>query len=186
MGVGSRCMMKKCDFPYWDTDMYKWALISEPDIVLLMLGANDAKYYQWNQEEYHRDYIEMANIFLNMESKPELYLMVSPPLYRDGSYQMIKTVLNGVIPNLVPQIAAELGLPPENVIDIFNALGGSALSGWNFYCDMRSCDDVHPNDSGYLHIASHVYKRLFLKPLPNGDWKPASLDVEGGEPWFVS
>lgn len=35
--------------PYscWDGDEYKDALTSEPDIVTIMLGTNDAKYFNW-------------------------------------------------------------------------------------------------------------------------------------------
>jgi alpha-L-fucosidase 2 len=54
----------------------------------MMLGTNDSKIYQWNRREYHKDYIEMVKNMKNLPSKPEVYLMVPPPLYQDGFIQM--------------------------------------------------------------------------------------------------
>ena len=78
--------MKNGDFPYWNEQAYQDALNSEADILILMLGTNDAKNFQWNQTEFVSDYLEMATNFKNMESKPDLYLMIPPPLYTEGVY----------------------------------------------------------------------------------------------------
>ena len=48
LGVGGRCMMKNSDWPYWNEQAYQDALNSEADIIILMLGTNDAKSSQWN------------------------------------------------------------------------------------------------------------------------------------------
>ena len=88
LGVGGRTMMKNGDYPYWNEPQYQKALKSEADVVVLMLGTNDAKTYQWDVEEYMKDFKEMANIFLGLDSKPDLHIMVPPPLYQDGIYSM--------------------------------------------------------------------------------------------------
>ena len=88
LGVGGRTMMKDGDYPYWNEPQYKTAMSSEANTVILMLGTNDAKTYQWNEAKYKADFIEMATGFINMDSKPRLYVMVPPPLYKDGSYSM--------------------------------------------------------------------------------------------------
>lgn len=46
-GAGGRTMLKKGDNPYWRTGPLKQALASEPAIVVLMLGTNDAKFQNW-------------------------------------------------------------------------------------------------------------------------------------------
>lgn len=76
-------MQKSGDFPYWNEDNYQDALISKPDIVILMLGTNDAKTINWDQTNYIKDYKEMANIFLSLQTKPLLYMMIPPPLYKE-------------------------------------------------------------------------------------------------------
>jgi lysophospholipase L1-like esterase len=91
-GVSGRTMMKTGDYPYWNEEAYQLALASEADVVLLMLGTNDAKTYQWNETEYVADYLEMAASFLNMPSSPQLYIMVPPPLYLDNAYSMSQQV----------------------------------------------------------------------------------------------
>ena len=88
LGVSGRTMMKNGDYPYWNEPQYQQALNSEADVVVLMLGTNDAKTYQWDVQEYMKDFKEMANIFLGLDSKPELHIMVPPPLYQDGIYSM--------------------------------------------------------------------------------------------------
>eukprot|EP01044_Picomonas_judraskeda_P001937 COSAG03_NODE_126_length_12149_cov_3.594274_3_plen_118_part_00 len=49
--------------------------------------------------------------------------MVPPPLWRDSVYGMNQTILNDIMPSLVPEIAALAKLPPP--IDLFTALGAS-------------------------------------------------------------
>lgn len=53
-----------------------------------MLGTNDAKTFQWDESAYHADYLEMARSFLAMPSKPDLYIMIPPPLYKDNFISM--------------------------------------------------------------------------------------------------
>ena len=35
-----------------------------------------------------------------------------------------------------------------------------------WWCDAQSCDQCHPNDNGYAHLASALYKGLALPPSP--------------------
>ena len=40
------------------------------------------------------DYVAMAKSFLQMPSKPKLCVMMPPPLYKDGVYDMNQSVIN--------------------------------------------------------------------------------------------
>ena len=75
-----------------------------------MLGTNDAKTVNWNKTAYVEDYLEMANNFLNLPSKPDLHLMISPPLYKEMQYGINHTVVNEILPKLIPIIARTLSL----------------------------------------------------------------------------
>lgn len=185
LGVSGRTMMKMGDYPYWKEQAYQEALKSNADIVILMLGTNDSKTFQWNEVAFRHDYLEMSRNFLAMESKPTLYVMIPPPLYGQGAYQMNQTVINEVFPELIPQIAQELELPSDRVIDIMGAMGGKNQSSFELFCDGQSCDACHPNDAGYSFMAAEVYKHLFLPPMPEQDWKPsAGMEAIGGENQF--
>ena len=83
LGVSGRTMMKNGDFPYWNEPEYQKALKSEADIVVMMLGTNDAKTFQWDVEEYTKDFKVMANVLLGLDSKPDLHIMIPPPLYEN-------------------------------------------------------------------------------------------------------
>ena len=80
-------------------------------------------------------------------SKPDLYLMISPPLYKEDQFGIDQTVVNELIPELIPMIAQNLSITNNiivNVIDIFNTLGGASLTEPQMFADF-----CHPNDQGY-------------------------------------
>ena len=74
--------------PYWDTNEIKSALKSWPDAVLIMFGTNDAKHGIWDEDKFTKYYLEMANTFIGLKTKPEVFLGIPPPLYKDGVYAM--------------------------------------------------------------------------------------------------
>lgn len=149
LGVGGRTMMRKGDFPYWNEDKFQEALASQADTIVLMLGTNDSKSYQWDESAFEQDYVDMVTEFQKMESSPAIWLMVPPPLYRDGTIDMKQSVINEHYPQKIPEIAARCSIPSNKVINLFDALGGGALANPNYLLD----DACHPNDFGYFHIA---------------------------------
>lgn len=46
-GVGGTTLMRRADNPYWHTSAFAKARGSNADIVVIMLGTNDAKRFQW-------------------------------------------------------------------------------------------------------------------------------------------
>ena len=173
-GVNGATMMRTGDNPYWGNQEYADALASSPDIVVIMLGTNDAKTYQWNQTQYTADYTDMVKAFAELTPSPDIYLAVPPPLYAEGTYNMSQKVINIVLPRLIPSIAAENGIPAANVIDVFSALGGAGLSRYEYFCDHQSCDNCHPNDAGYSALAATVYRATvgFMAPTPTAAGGP--------------
>ena len=83
-GVGGSTAQKNGDLPYINQQAYKDAQASNPDIVLLMLGTNDSKPQNWNQDNYSKDYADLALSFVNLASKPKVYVMIPPPVYYDN------------------------------------------------------------------------------------------------------
>ena len=115
----------------------------------------------------------MATSFLNMKSSPTLYVMVPPPLYQDDVYSMNQTVINGVLPIILPRevvapLVASFGAEKVKQLSIFDALGGTALERYEAFCDLQNCDQCHPNDAGYGALAMAVFKALMNgPPLPS-------------------
>ena len=176
-GAGGRTMLKKGDNPYWRTGPLKQALASQPDIVVLMLGTNDAKFRNWGplHDEFPVDYQAMIADFKNVTSSsgaaPKIYLMVPPPLYQNNRYGMNQTVINTLFPGDGPAgvrtLARAAGLPaPIDLFSLFQShcpvLGGTpghAPNNTDVPCDWIASsgrDACHPSDVGYGKLAEAV------------------------------
>ena len=136
-----------------------------------MLGTNDAKPWNWNQTNFVQDYTDMAQSFLDISPQPILYLMIPPPVnIEDNIFSINQKVVNEIYPEIIPQIAESLKLPKQNVINIFQTLGGKELSGSNkFFCNSYCCDGVHPTDPGYFVMAKKIFKTLFENSIISGE-----------------
>ena len=160
-GVSGATMMKEGDKPYWLEPQFEQAISWEPDVVLIQLGTNDAKTYQWDEDAYVSAYVEMINEFVSPTNPPKIYISIPPPLYTDGVYEMDQQVINERLPVLIPSIAAS-NANVTGVVDVFNAMGGAGLTKYELFCNLQSCDECHPNDLGYSLMATVFYKAVFL------------------------
>jgi lysophospholipase L1-like esterase len=128
---------------------------------------------------FAQDYKDMVDLVRTLGTTdgvaPKVYGMVPPPLMQEFSYGMNRTVINSVYPDLVSLIAKDNAL--DGVIDVFGGMGGVAdwqdkfpdkcekNSAWapcGWWCDDQHCDQCHPNDNGYAHLATVVQKGLGL------------------------
>jgi pimeloyl-ACP methyl ester carboxylesterase len=57
-GVGGTTLLRHADHPYWNTTAFNKSRASNADIVVIMLGTNDAKRWQWPKlhSQYMGDY----------------------------------------------------------------------------------------------------------------------------------
>ena len=155
--------------PFWSTAQFTTFNSTDWDVVVIMLGTNDAKTQNWEAHsgEYAGDYRALLDVFASMPSRPRLMIMTPPPLYEDGRYGMMQTAINSDLPRLVPQVASAYGLPPP--IDLFGlfqrhcpvAAGtpGHAPSPVDVPCDWvgsGGVDACHPDNEGYGEIAKAV------------------------------
>ena len=167
-GACGSTMQKTGDSPYWKRPQYPAVMKSNADIIVIMLGTNDAKDTgnhgpaNW-ENDGHTGVVPFTNSFHSMidefkafASKPVIYSAIPPPLYKDSVYGMNQTVINDVFPVLIPHINA-INQLPHAAIDVFDALGGAALKhpGW-------TADGCHPNDVGYTHLAAAVMAGIGL------------------------
>ena len=138
------------DLPYIDSAQYKKSLESKPDIVLLMLGTNDSKTYNWNAKSYEEGIKSLVQTYKNLDTNPTVYLMISPYCFSlDGSdiaeYQVQPKVVAGKIRDIVEKVAAEEGV---EVIDLYSVTVGK---------EERYRDGIHFDAEGYKIIADYIY-----------------------------
>lgn len=149
-GVRNATASADGDLPYIGSDQYKKSLESEPNIVLLMLGTNDSKTYNWNAKSYEEGIKSLVQTYKNLDTNPTVYLMISPYCFSlDGSdiaeYQVQPKVVAGKIRDIVEKVAAEEGV---EVIDLYSVTVGK---------EEHYRDGIHFDAEGYKIIADYIY-----------------------------
>jgi lysophospholipase L1-like esterase len=129
------------------------------------------------------DYHDMIDIVSKLGTTageaPKVYTLIPPPLMQLDSIGANQTVINSVYPKLVPLIGEANKDVVVKSIDIFTGMGGESnwasdpawpkscnlTSTWmpcGWWCDKQSCDQCHPNDNGYSHLATVLQAGLGL------------------------
>ena len=105
-----------------------------------------------------------------MKSKPDVFVIVPPPVYKDGFGAVNTTLTNKVVPSLVPPIAKECGLSDQQIINLHDVMGGEKLDKPFYYCSGRHCDGYHPVDEGQDVMAKTIMEHVlaFYKANPKG------------------
>jgi hypothetical protein len=147
-GATSTTAMIRTHNPYINQNKFQRAKEFLPDIVVIMLGTNDA-HVNLSQvlHNFASDYKMIVREFQSLESKPKIYLVTPPPILTNTLGLSNENLVEGVIPS-IEQVAIELNLP---IIDIYGELKdhSSVLP-----------DGVHPNNEGANLIANKVYEAI--------------------------
>ena len=151
-GYSGRTVSTKADRPYMDEKLYRQSLDFRPDIVVLMLGSNDSKPFNWDREQFISDYRAIVESYRALDSQPQIYIVIPTPVYPvDGEvkYHINGDVIQDEIVPLTRQLAQELTLP---VIDMNTPF----LERPDLFSD-----GCHPNQDGaqlYAHIVQRAIK----------------------------
>jgi len=173
-GVSGKTMLDNGHSSYWRTEAFRDVFKSQYDVIIILLGTDDAKYsyMPFRQQDYAEEYSRMVETFLHLSHGPLVYAAVPPPIY-NPFYQINETVVNRLLPPLIRRTASLHGLPPA--IDLFAAFSNRCPDltrndcEWfgdcgNIYCrgtlSNLHDDGCHPNDEGYLQIAKLVHVAL--------------------------
>ena len=146
-GVGARCMMSTSDHPYMNEQAWRDAKAFQPQVVVIKLGTNDSKDYQWNQSQYERDYQAMIDTLSSLPSKPAIYLCTPIKAFRDKWGITDSVIVNGVIPS-IQKIARKNKL---TLIDLHSVITDPK--------DMTA-DMIHPNEKGAGKMAGRIAEEL--------------------------
>lgn len=147
-GFSARTMLMKGDHPYMKEQLFRDALHYNPDIVVIKLGTNDSKPFNWKYKAgLPRDIQTMVDAFKALPSRPKIYLCYPPKAYRIRYAINDSIIEHGVIP-VIDRIAKKNRLP---VIDLHTALSGMPE---------HFPDYVHPDPAGAHKIAETVYRAI--------------------------
>lgn len=148
-GAGSTTVLLSTETPYMNTSVFQDALDYQPNIVVIMLGTNDA---QPNLEQYNAsfigDYYKLVSAFQALASKPRIWIVIPPPIFSNQSGKIDPEYFKLTIIPRIKEVAAEMDLP---LIDVYGALIN--------YPDYFP-DGVHPSILGAKIIASAIYEAV--------------------------
>lgn len=143
-GVSGSTVQLHSDRPYVYQTAYRLAQMYNPEIIVIMLGTNDARQNsQESIENFTANYERMVLKLQELRSAPDIWLVEPPPILNNTLGLSEENLLSNVIPG-IRQAASNLGLPTINVHLVLND------SSEYFY------DGVHPNNKGAQLIAQHV------------------------------
>lgn len=137
------------EMAYTSKNSYDVSLRSNPDVVVIMFGTNDAFDFNWNQAcnangaQFKKDYIALIRAYQNLESHPEVFMVLPPTSFYAGS-NCSQNLTTKVVPAL-REIAAETGI---TLVDVHTPTANAQA---------HFTDGLHPSDNtGRLLIATPI------------------------------
>ena len=136
--------------PYVSKKVYKESLAWEPDIVILMLGTNDTKPWNWNPEAFRRDYARIIDSYLELPSHPRVVAVAPIRIFR---------VLRMPIMVLNPDVLEE-GVRPA-ICEIAEQKGLQLVDLYGLFDSARYCrDGIHPQRHGARMLAEKIFRSV--------------------------
>jgi lysophospholipase L1-like esterase len=134
--------------PYMSQPEFQEAEDFQPDIVVIMLGTNDAPAIPTGHiVNFTGNYEQLIRAFQVLPSKPEIWLVKPPPIFNNGTRLSTSFFVQEVIPR-IEQVANETGLP---LIDVYTPL----LSHPEYFLD-----GVHAYGEGARIVATQVFDAI--------------------------
>ena len=130
--------------PYWRVPEFEAANVFEPNVVILMLGTNDAASVDERRKNFASDFLALVHHYKALPSKPQVIVMTPPPLMPGREDRRMNNLKNELAPH-VRRIAKEEGLVVLDLHDL------PRLADPTLYPDK-----VHPNSDGARIIAERV------------------------------
>jgi lysophospholipase L1-like esterase len=150
-GVGGSTASLDSENPYMNNTVFQEAKVFQPNIVIIMLGTNDANpLIKQNNGSLVKDYVKLVAEFQAFSTKPQIYLVKPPPIFSNGTIPNARYFKDNVIPT-IDEVANKTNLP---IIDLYSALANSSA----FFPD-----GVHPNTEGAILIANEIYKAITVE-----------------------
>ncbi|MCR5351116.1 MAG: alpha/beta hydrolase fold domain-containing protein [Bacteroidales bacterium] len=149
-GVSARTMINSGDLPYMNELAWQDALAFQPDVVVIKLGTNDTKDYNWvHKEDYPRDLQKMIDALKALPSQPKIYLCTPIPAIKN-SWTINEQVISEEMIPLIEKAAKKNKL--AGVIDLHTALSGQE--------SLYQEDGIHPTQQGARKMAEIVAKTI--------------------------
>jgi acyl-CoA thioesterase-1 len=150
-GVVGATILLNTDRPYLNQTACSEAEAFQPQVVVIMLGTNDARTNIYpNSENLEANYGMLIATFQALKSHPKILVATPPPIYNNTLSLSSSNLVQGVIPR-VEQEAKALNVP---TVDVYDPM----LNHPEYFPD-----GVHPNIAGAEKIAQIVFAAIVNK-----------------------
>jgi lysophospholipase L1-like esterase len=141
-------LLAQSDKPYRQEKAYRVALQFRPDVVVILLGTNDSKPWNWQHSAHFiSDYTALVHSFQELKSQPRVFVCTPLPAYPGGMGINDDCIRTEVKPR-VEELGRALNL---SVIDLYTSLSGKPE---------LFQDRVHPNEGGMRLMAEVVARAI--------------------------
>ena len=152
-GISGCTLMKEGDCPYTESSLYPYTKDLRADIYLVMLGSNDSKPQNWDQEKYEIQLKGFLEGYMSLENHPSVIVMIPVECYPqkdtgEVAFKISKQIIDDVLPGIIRKTAEDLGI---EVIDLLEP----SKDHEEWYAD-----GVHPDAEGNYHIAEIIASHL--------------------------
>lgn len=145
-GVGGTTASLDSGSPYMYKSEFQQSKHFQPNIVIIMLGTNDANdIITPNNSSFVSSYVKLVEEFQALPTQPKIWLVKPPPVFCNGSTPSAEFLETNIIPG-IDQVAQQTHTP---VIDVHSALSN---------CSQFFPDGVHPDPEGSQLIANEIYR----------------------------
>jgi len=146
-GLNGRTLLSSGDHPYDDERFHDLSRDVAPDVVLIMLGTNDTKPWNWDAAAYEEQLRAFVAWHVDGPGRPRVYLLTPPAAY-PNRFGIDPAIVETQIVPIVERVALASDVP---VIDVRTATAGHPG---------LFRDGVHPNAQGYRLVAEAVAAAL--------------------------
>ncbi|WP_372469001.1 GDSL-type esterase/lipase family protein [Microbacterium maritypicum] len=150
-GVNRCTLQREGDWPYDATPQATASLHAGADIVLVMLGSNDARGDNWNAERYET---QLAAFVERYRTRGATVFLLTPPVAFPNRRGVHKRIIADEVAPIVRAVASRLGV---DLIDVFDVTRRSVT---------RHPDGIHLDARASAIVAEAVAEALVPPTAP--------------------
>lgn len=159
-GSSGACVNPDGDQPYRDREVYQASLAYDADIIVFMLGTNDAKPDNWNGiDAFMEDYMALLGTYLENGKQPQVYIGLCAEAYFTEKTDPSTGIAGfDIQPAVVDEIVERLELMPASSVYPFSVIDIHTLT--EAHPEWFEADGIHPNKDGAKAMAEAVAEAI--------------------------